>query len=363
MSASQTNSVVSNSGSTNFYVGKNKRTFDILFDTCPIDDKYIICKLCPVESLKKRKRKGAGYHNAMSHLKTHPGYESYLETDHESQVAQRPLVSEPAIQVYSWMDWIISDNLPFAFLTKKTTKKYANIKPISIPTFTKYMNRVTKIVEEKISKKLGSKFGVMIDGWDAKAFSIVGIYANNYLAADPEDRHILLAASPMLDGESFTAATHAAFIADTLSGIYGKEPGSIQYIVADNTETMPATARALNVPFIGCASHRLHLAVSKYVVDNHSALVSRVNENMILLKTKKNRGKLLRLGCNLSPRVRTNKWASLYEMMLRYSQFLENGVFDDWEDMQLDLIEKEEMKTLLRFLKECNIVSLQTQKV
>ncbi len=28
---------------------------------------------------------------------------------------------------------------------------------------------------------------------------------------------------------------------------------------------MPATASALNVPFIGCASHRLHLAVTEYI--------------------------------------------------------------------------------------------------
>jgi hypothetical protein len=50
------------------------------------------------------------------------------------------------------------------------------------------MNRVTKIVEAKIAKKLrSSKFGLMIDGWDAKAFSIVGIYANIYSNPNPNE--------------------------------------------------------------------------------------------------------------------------------------------------------------------------------
>jgi hypothetical protein len=53
---------------------------------------------------------------------------------------------------------------------------------------TSFKNRVTKIVEAKIAAKLNGKFGLMIDAWDAKAFSIVGVYANNYMADKPEDR-------------------------------------------------------------------------------------------------------------------------------------------------------------------------------
>jgi predicted protein tyrosine phosphatase len=174
---------------------------------------------------------------------------------------------------------------------------------------------------------------------------------------------MLLSASPMYDQESYTAATHAAFITDTLVNIYGKPSTCIQYLVADNTETMPATARKLNVPFIGCASHRLNLAVTKYVLANHNELIMKISNNMALLKTKKNRGKLLRLGCNLAPKERSLKWSSLFSMVHRYAKFIEMDIFDDWEIMQLNMVELEELSDLLKFLEECNIASLQTQKV
>ena len=194
MSASQVNSLVSNSttrekGTERTYVGKNKRIFELLFKTCPLDDTYMICKICPEESLKKRKKKGAGYQNALNHLKLHPNFEQLVneaEKSHDNSI-QPQIVTEQAIQLFSWMDWIIIENLPFAFLTKSSTKKYSKIKPISIPTFLKYMNRLTKIVEAKIAKKLGSKFGLIIDGWDAKAFSVTGIYANLYSNSDPNE--------------------------------------------------------------------------------------------------------------------------------------------------------------------------------
>ncbi len=169
----------------------------------------------------------------------------------------------------------------------------------------------------------------------------------------------------MFDEESFTAETHAAFCVDTLRSIYGKEPSSIQYLVADNTATMPATARALNVPFIGCASHRLHLAVTNYIEEEvgFKNLVEKISANMTILKTKKNRGKLSRLGCNLAPKFRSNKWSSLYSMVTRYKQFIDSQVFEDWDEMKLNIFEIGELKLLIKFLNECHMASLQTQKV
>jgi hypothetical protein len=82
MSVSQANSVVTNDSSNEkgkslFYLGKNKRLFELLYDICPQDSTYIICKLCPEGHLKKRKKKGSGYQNAINHLKIHKGFEYY----------------------------------------------------------------------------------------------------------------------------------------------------------------------------------------------------------------------------------------------------------------------------------------------
>jgi hypothetical protein len=43
----------------------------------------------------------------------------------------------------------------------------------------------------------------------------------------------------MFDQESYTASTHSAFITDILENIYDNDMENVQYLVADNTETMP----------------------------------------------------------------------------------------------------------------------------
>ena len=50
-------------------------------------------------------------------------------------------------------------------------------------------------------------------------------------------------------------------------------------------------------------------------------------------------------------------------MVTRYKTFIKSEVFNDWEEMQLDIVEVDELDILIKFLNECNIVSLQTQKV
>lgn len=367
-SGNSTNNTVtaSSKGKLSFKPGKNKRIFEALFDICPLDHSFMICKICPNTSNKKRKKIGLGYSNALSHLKLHPDYNQIIEDvsiDYNGNIhIQRMIVSGGATQVYSWLDWVITDNYPFEFLKKQTTKKYSNLRPMCIPTFLKYMNRLTVLVEQKISKILGPKFGVMIDGWDAKAFSVTGIFANNYSSTDTDDRFILLAASPMYDEESYTAATHAVFITETMV-LYGKDQTAIQYLVADNTETMPATARALRVPFIGCASHRLNLSIDMYVRSNFQVLIEKIASNMTALRLKKNRGKLLRMGTKLSPLIRSHKWNSMFKMVQRYKRFITDKIFDDWEEMELQFEDIEKLDQMIKFLGECQIASLQTQKV
>ena len=67
---------------------------------------------------------------------------------------------------------------------------------------------------------------------------------------------------------------------------------------------------------------------------------------MNILKTKKNRGKLNRLGCHLAPKFRSNKWALLYSMVSRYKQFIDSGVFEDWDEMNLASFEIDDLKSL-----------------
>ena len=65
----------------------------------------------------------------------------------------------------------------------------------------------------------------------------------------------LLAFSPLVDKEDFSAEAHANFIKSVLAK-YKKDLQNVACIVGDNCNTNKATAKLLGVPLVGCASHR-----------------------------------------------------------------------------------------------------------
>jgi hypothetical protein len=76
--------------------------------------------------------------------------------------------------------------------------------------------------------------------------------------------HDFLRLHPPFDETRFTAQTQADFLVDAVENI-NRMKEDILFLVADNTNTNPATADLLDVPFIGCASHKFNLAVQKYL--------------------------------------------------------------------------------------------------
>lgn len=74
-----------------------------------------------------------------------------------------------------------------------------------------------------------------------------------------EGQYPLLSIAPPYDEQSFTAETHIAFIIDVLES-YGKGLSSLLYLVGDNAPVNTCLSHLLEVPFIGCASHRFNLA-------------------------------------------------------------------------------------------------------
>eukprot|EP00644_Phytophthora_capsici_P010693 jgi/Phyca11/104102/e_gw1.9.810.1 len=156
----------------------------------------------------------------------------------------------------------------------------------------------------------------MFDGWSAGSTYYVGIYAIYVVAGSP--RRVLLALAPLLDENDFGADSHIAFITETLS-VFGKEPGCVRFIVGDNCSTNQAIATRMGLPLVGCASHRLNLAIQQHVAE-HEALLSQVNELMCQLRTKKNAATLLKF-TELRPAKRNvTRWSSTFKMVRRFLQ-------------------------------------------
>ncbi len=80
----------------------------------------------------------------------------------------------------------------------------------------------------------------------------------------------------------------------------------------------------MNVPLLGCRSHRFNLAVEKYIEANLSKEVDKVSRLMSKLSTLKEAGRL-RLVNHLRPVKRNvTRWSSVINMLQRYERLVDD---------------------------------------
>ena len=136
----------------------------------------------------------------------------------------------------------------------------------------------------------------------------------------------------------FTAEDIGDYIYDVLQS-YGLDFEAIEFITGDNayvnqslcTKIQDWLRREKNidrtVPLVGCASHRLNLAVqliySEEVNPEYSRLVFKVQDLMVELKSLKNKVKLA-VHTSLCPQLRNDtRWGSTYRMLEKYLKLCE----------------------------------------
>ena len=158
----------------------------------------------------------------------------------------------------------------------KLTREIVNLDPISRGSLVNYIEKLTVEVENEIKKVLPSKFGVMLDGWTDNGTSMhyIGVFA---CFPDKKTKFPLLAFSPLPDEERFDADVHKLFLEQTMS-IFSTSLSSIAFLVQNNAGFNKAIADKNCVTLLGCDSHRLNLAVRKYIKDlGYTEDISKVN--------------------------------------------------------------------------------------
>lgn len=70
--------------------------------------------------------------------------------------------------------------------------------------------------------------------------------------------------APPINEESYSANEHIVFIQATLQ-LFGKNLQNVFCFVGDNCETNQSISRKTEIPLIGCYSHKVNLAVKKYL--------------------------------------------------------------------------------------------------
>jgi hypothetical protein len=172
----------------------------------------------------------------------------------------------------------------------------------------------------KISEVLPKSFGLIFDGWTADGTHdhYVAIIASFMRNAYQEK--ILLAFSPMNDEADLTANAHIQFIEDTLHH-YGKNLDCIEFLSGDNCNTNIAISdRMENVPLVGCAAHRLNLAMQWWFdQEPHKSHIEKVESLSGKLSTTKMSTRLRNSTIGkVAKKRQSTRWQGTTNMINRY---------------------------------------------
>ena len=250
-------------------------------------------------------------------------------------------VPKEAVNICRWLQWIIMGNLPFEFVNNKYTRANAKLDPICDTTLKKFIDQLSKKVEEKIKNMLPEHFGLIFDGWTCEGtgdhyFAVYATWSDDrgnvstvLLCCGPQDQ-------PEEDDEmdiKFTAEDIGDYIINELQLLNATIEENVDFFVADNCAVNKKFARLIKKPMIGCASHRLNLAVQNLLcIDpDINTIITQVDKVMKDLCTLKNRAKL-RAKTNIAPeRKNVTRWSSTYNMLTKYIKiepFLQACKFD-----------------------------------
>ena len=306
------------------------------------EGKKYVCLLCnpnwTAESTEEVKTytKGKGYQWAVQHLNgKHEGFQTHVAS------AQTLLISPDATNTYQWLEWIVAENRELDFVNKARVRKFTkgNLKPINHETLKKRMHATVEVTEEFLKKKLPKKFGIAFDGWSQDGVHYLAVFAVGDGLPQECDGCVLLGFSPFEQEDDLSSDQHVLYLTQLLS-YYDRSMGDVLYLVGDNCATNRKVSNDTIVPLIGCNSHKLNLAVSRYlglsVKSDEAAnvqctaeqlhrrgLVQKLTTLMSKLKTIKGKGKLREFTDYVAIKANETRWNGNYRMCVRYNLFKE----------------------------------------
>lgn len=332
-------------------MSENEKISKFFFTNTEGDSYLCLCGKTRKQQAKK------GYQNLVEHVFTsHPNYKELMKTGNR-QLTLQELSSFKSQSIFSWIELIVFEYLPFNFVEKERVRKILKIQPISENTLKKYVELLCEAVEQRITNILPQKFGISIDGWTEGSVHYYGLFA-----ICPGLKPILLAFAPPLDETTYVAPNVVCFVLDCLH-IFKKGKENLLFLVADSTAVNPKIARELKIGFVGCFSHRFNLVLEDYLKTFANPLED-IKKIMMALSTLKIAGQLRKLS-NLKPKFyNSTRWSGKYFMLKRFFQLLPflNQLGSEITSLMFSEETKEEMEVLLAKLEKLNSVTLALQR-
>ena len=202
----------------------------------------------------------AGFQNLKTHLRECiPNYMNLYENrevDGHNDIRNFVSVDKKSQNIYRWIEWIVSSNLPFSFVSNELTRvnTQSTREPISRTTLMKYLDQLGFKIEGILCEILPDRFALAFDGWDnGNNTNYCGVFVMWY--DDVKKDHVyLLRLAPLLRLDNFGANSHIEKLTGFLARV-GKTMQNVVVLCGDNCETNLAIARRSGIHFMGCYSH------------------------------------------------------------------------------------------------------------
>lgn len=316
----------------------------------------------------RRQKNKYGYTNLMSHIRSdHAQQIALIEGAGAGTDAQALITShfqpKKGKNIHAWIEIVVIDLHPFCIVESEVLRRHVSIEPISINTLKKYMTGLVKVVEEKITALLPEKFCLIFDGWSNGDTHYLGVFATYPSENSVGYERVLLTFSPLQDESSLKAEEHLEFM-DYILGLYEKSWDNVVALVGDNCGTNRKTARIVNKPLVGCASHRYNLAV-RQVVEESQSLVDQVQQLMVQLRTLIGAAKLRKVTDLRAKLSCATRWDSVGIMLKRYIDlrpFLAEMEMPSIDELVPSATAHRDIEELSSTLEDLRSISLQTQK-
>jgi hypothetical protein len=80
-------------------------------------------------------------------------------------------------KLFSCVEWIVKDLLPFCFCEKLTTRNFSLFDAILVESLMKAMRQFTVIVEQKVKHCLPGIFSLAFEGWSSGGTYFMTVFA------------------------------------------------------------------------------------------------------------------------------------------------------------------------------------------
>ncbi|KAF1773381.1 Ribonuclease H-like domain [Phytophthora cactorum] len=236
--------------------------------------------------------------------------------------------------LFVWMVWIVQCNLPLSFCESREARRFSNLEPISEERLRAGMDGVVMAVERSIASELPASFGIMLDGWTHASDHDLAVFACYEVNGSLKTPLLSMALVFNEANDDLSAESHLDFLATMLPRDFGVQLVQCRFIEGDDCFVNRRLATLMEVPLVGCASHRLNLAVQDDLAAYEDDLAA-VQALMIKLRTLTESAKL-RLKTDLRPVIRKQtRWSSTFAMVKRYFELLEFIDVEDDDIMEL----------------------------